>query len=314
MQKEMTRNELWQSLFDRVARHLLRQNAKSINIYTGAVRLFGTVQRSAIMGHSPHGNLSAIGSLLTGVDYSESTDPHAAKVDLRLVNAVLEGLGRPQLVHLTDRIELEDGYSSGFDFRAFLIELEEIHDTKPVVQWPLALNNFALRWLLKTDVLIENKEDLPESVSQAVDNLPLEGRNVKFKVPMADVVATTPTKPVSIQDKVVGLTAKLKDLIGQLGEEDKAALGAALEETEMELTLALSGANTPSRYWIDDGEDTIQWHDSLAPIIREAVLGGCGNGAVLRIQCAQLRPTLTVTVHEAALQMRCDIAHDKEVA
>jgi len=186
MQKEMTRNEFWQSLFDRVARHLLRQNAKSINIYTGAVRLFGTVQRSAIMGHSPHGNLSAIGSLLTGVDYSESTDPHATKVDLRLVNAVLESLGRPQLVHLTDLIELEDGDSSGFDFRAFLIELEEIHDTEPVAQWPLALNNFALRWLLKTGVLIENKEDLPESVSQAVDNLPIEGRNVKFKVPMAD--------------------------------------------------------------------------------------------------------------------------------
>lgn len=116
-----------QEIFDKVAVHLLTQNAKSMALPDD--------EHSACIYHSPDGRCCAIGCLIppeVDTEYFNSQTISGIPNHVRELMGV--DLGKRSIYHL-----LED--------------LQRIHDMHEVSQWRQALGSLAVRCELSSDVL-----------------------------------------------------------------------------------------------------------------------------------------------------------------
>jgi len=136
MRKVNLMNDFKQSVFDKVATHLLTQNCKS-------------VEDGACLYRAPNGMKCAIGALIPDELYDPVFEGQAvfaffnkSKTEYKALKEILFPSG-------------ETCFSTQQECEDFYTILQRIHDEDPIDLWKDALCNFAKKWDLKTEVLLQ---------------------------------------------------------------------------------------------------------------------------------------------------------------
>jgi hypothetical protein len=119
-----------QEIFDKVATHLLTQNAKSI---------VGSGVDSFCRYRGENGMKCAVGVLISDDEYRECFEGHSAS------SVVRRSRRHPDLRRLVDHMD-------------FLDAIQSIHDYADVGDWPESLKQLAVEHALNSDVVVKMTE------------------------------------------------------------------------------------------------------------------------------------------------------------
>lgn len=109
-----------QELYTRVRRHLLTQNAKSLN------------EVGKCMYRGDHGRRCAIGCLIANVNYLPQLETHSTTA-------------------VCVRVAAQLSEAQTFDSLSLASQLQMVHDSLPVVGWPRALDIIAQQFALQVE-------------------------------------------------------------------------------------------------------------------------------------------------------------------
>ena len=125
-----------QEIFDKVATHLLTQNARS---HSGGSCLY----------RAPNGNMCAIGCLISTGTYTAQNYTDAGRVVNRLEGA---GIGS---IRVRGSVEESIGRRLEDEELRLLMDLQCMHDSLDPEDWPARLKKFSDRYNLSNEAVVE---------------------------------------------------------------------------------------------------------------------------------------------------------------